>query len=99
MHLTAKDVHHQLCVWEHSLCVWQHGCDIRFNTDGTAHCLWTDAILLHDLGRLQITRASTIEINNDTQHWQVKDRKGKVRLIARSRSACPEWELENLQPE
>jgi hypothetical protein len=54
---------------------------------------------LHELGRLKITRASTIEFNNSTQHWEVIDRKGKVRFIARSRSACLEWEHENLQPD
>jgi len=54
---------------------------------------------LHELGRLQVTRASNIEFNNATQNWEVKDRKGKVRFIARSRSACIEWEQQNLQPE
>ena len=72
---------------------------INFNLDGSAHCLWTDAICLHELGRLEITRASQIEFNNSTQHWEVKDRKGRVRFIARSRAVCLEWEHENLQPE
>ncbi len=71
---------------------------IQFKPDGTAHCLWTDAISLHELGRLEITRASSIEFNNATQHWEVKDRKGRVRFIARSRSACLDWEQQNLQP-
>ncbi len=71
---------------------------IQFNPDGTAHCLWTDAIPLHELGRLEITRASNIEFNNTSQQWEVKDRRGKVRFIARSRSACLEWEQQNLQP-
>lgn len=72
---------------------------IQFNPDGSAHCLWTDAISLHDLGRLEITRASHIEFNNHTQHWEVRDRKGRIRFIARSRSACLEWEQQSLQPE
>ena len=72
---------------------------ILFTPDGTAHCLWTDAISLHDLGHLQIIRATNIDFNNTTQKWEVKDRKGKVRFFARSRSACLEWEYENLQPE
>ena len=72
---------------------------IQFTPDGSAHCLWTDAISLHGLGRLEITRASNIEFDNVTQHWEVKDRRGKVRLIARSRTACLEWEHENLQPQ
>jgi len=53
---------------------------------------------LHELGRLEINRASNIEFNNITQHWEVKDRKGKLRFFARSRSACLEWEQQNLQP-
>jgi hypothetical protein len=71
---------------------------ISFTPDGGAHCLWTDAISLHELGRLKLTRASNIEFNNFTQHWEVKDRRGKVRFIARSRSAWLEWEQQNLQP-
>ena len=71
---------------------------IAFNSDGTAQCLWTEALPLHELGRLQITRASNIEFNNATQQW-VSDRKGRVRFFGRSRSVCLEWEQINLQPE
>ena len=72
---------------------------IQFNPDGTAHCLWTDAISLHDLGHLEVTRATTIEFNHADQKWEVKDPHGKVRFIARSRSACLDWETQNLQPD
>lgn len=72
--------------------------NIQFNPGGTAHCLWTDAIPLHDLGLLEITRASHIEFNNSTQQWEVRDRKGRVRFVARSRSACLKWEHQHLQP-
>ena len=51
---------------------------ITFNPDGTALCLWTEAVPLHAIGRLEITRASNIEFNNATQQWEVTDRKGKV---------------------
>ena len=71
---------------------------IEFNPNGSANCLWTDAISLHELGRLEITRASNIEFNNTTQQWEVIDRKGRVRFFARSRSACLKWEHQNLQP-
>jgi hypothetical protein len=73
--------------------------NIAFQPDGTAQCLWTEALPLHELGRLEVTRASNLEFNNSTQHWEVKDRRGKVRFIAKSRSACLEWEEQNLQPE
>jgi len=71
---------------------------ISFHADGTAHCLWTEALPLHELGRLEISRASNIEFNNSTQHWEVKDRRGRTRFIAKSRSECLEWEQQNLQP-
>ena len=72
---------------------------ISFKCDGTAICLWTEAVPLHELGRLEITRAIRIEFNNATQHWEVIDRKGRVRFIPKSRSACLEWEQQNLRPE
>ena len=73
--------------------------NITFTPDGTAQCLWTEVLPLYELGLLEITRASNIEFNNSTQHWEVKDRKGNVRFIARSRSACLNWEQQNLQVE
>jgi hypothetical protein len=72
---------------------------ISFRADGTTHCLWTDAISLPSLGRLEITRASEIEFNDADQKWEVIDRKGEVRVIAKSRSACLEWEQSHLQPD
>jgi len=72
---------------------------ISFKPDGTAHCLWTEALPLHELGRLEIHRASHIDFNNSTQQWEVIDRKGKVSFIAKSRAACLEWEHQNLQVE
>jgi hypothetical protein len=73
--------------------------NISFKPDGTAQCLWTEALPLYELGQLEITRASQIEFNNSTQNWEVKDQKGRVRFIVRSRSACLEWEEQNLQVE
>jgi len=70
---------------------------ISFKPDGTAQCLWTEALPLHELGRLEIHRATNIEFNTTTQQWEVKDRKGRVRFFSKSRSACLEWEQENLQ--
>ncbi len=40
---------------------------ITFAPDGTAQCLWTEAVPLHDLGRLEVHRASTVEFDNITQ--------------------------------
>ena len=72
---------------------------ITFTHDGTALCLWMEAVPLHELGRLEIHRANHINYDNSRQHWTVKDRKGKVRFFSRSRIACQEWEQQNLQPE
>ena len=72
---------------------------ILFRPNGTAQCLWTEALPLHELGWLEIHRATNIEFNNLIQRWEVKDRKGRIRFIARLRSACLEWEQQNLQPE
>jgi hypothetical protein len=59
---------------------------ISFNPDGTALCLWIEAVSLHEIGRLEIHRATNIEFNNATQQWEVKDRKRKVRFFSRSRA-------------
>ena len=71
---------------------------ITFEPGGTARCLWTEAVPLHALGRLQISRASQIEFNNSNQKWEVIDRRGRVRFLAKSRAVCLEWERENLNP-
>jgi len=54
--------------------------NISFKPDGTAQCLWTEALPLHELGRLEVTRGSNIEFNNATQHWEVEDRKGRLQI-------------------
>ena len=46
----------------------------------------------------RITRASKVESSNTKQQQEVIDRKGRVGFIARSRSACLEWENLDLQP-
>jgi hypothetical protein len=72
---------------------------ITFTPDGTAICLWTEAVPHHELGRLEIQRASDIEFNDGAQQWEVKDLKCKVLFFARFRLACLEWERENLGSE
>jgi hypothetical protein len=73
--------------------------NISFKPDGTTQCLWNEVLPLHELGRLEIHRASNIEFNNADQKREVIDREGKVRFIAKSRSECLEWEQQNLQPD
>ena len=61
--------------------------------------LWIDAISLHELGRLEIQRATKIEFNHTDAEMGVIDRKGKVRFIAKSWPTCLKWEQLKLQPD
>ena len=40
---------------------------ITIAPDGTAQCLWTEAVPLHELGRLKLQRACSIEFDNPVQ--------------------------------
>ena len=51
---------------------------ITFSTNGTGTCFYTELIDLHSIGRLEVSRASTIEFNNHIQHWEVKNLSGHV---------------------
>lgn len=68
---------------------------LTFRPDGTATCLYSELIDLNSLGRLEVSRASNIEFNNATQHWEVKNRRGRVLYFSRSRTACLGWEQEH----
>ena len=67
---------------------------ITFAPDGTASCLWTEAVPLHELGRLDVQRASTIEFNAVTQQWEVRlvSDPNTIAFSNASREACLEWE-------
>jgi len=69
---------------------------LTFNTNGAGSCLYTELIDLNSIGRLEVTRATTIEFNNTSQFWEVKDRRGTVLYFSRSRSACLAWENNEL---
>ena len=64
--------------------------------NGTGSCLYTELIDLKSIGSLQVTRATQIEFNNQTQHWEVKDNRGVILYFNRSRTACLAWEHQNL---
>jgi hypothetical protein len=67
---------------------------ITFALDGTASCLWTEAVPLHELGRLEVHRASMVEFNGATQFWEVRlvSTPDTVAFANASREACLEWE-------
>ena len=64
--------------------------------NGTGSCLYTELIDLKSIGSLQVTRATQIEFNDQTQHWEVKDNRGVILYFNRSRTACLAWEHQNL---
>lgn len=65
---------------------------LTFNQAGGGSCLYTELIDLHTLGALEISRASNIEFNNETQMWEVKDLKGAVQFSSKLRALCLKWE-------
>lgn len=65
---------------------------IRFDPDGTGHCLYTEAVDLSSLGRLQMERATTIEFDEQAQKWQVRDLDGSDLFNSPSRGTCLNWE-------
>jgi len=71
---------------------------ISFNRDGTARCLWTEAVPLQELGRLDIQRASTVEFNVAEQTWEVRlaSGLGVVAFSHPSRETCLNWERKTL---
>jgi len=72
---------------------------ITFCPDGAVNCLWTEAIPLHELGRLEVQRASTIEFNGAQQEWEVRlaSDPGTVAFSHVSRAICLDWERQALQ--
>ena len=65
---------------------------ISFKTDGTAQCLWTEALNLRELGKLESHRATNIEFNNTTQQWEVRDSENQLLHTNPSRDECLAWE-------
>ena len=71
---------------------------ITFASDGTARCLWTEAVPLHELGRLDIHRASMVEFDHVRQKWEVRlaSNTGVVAFSHPSRETCLNWERETI---
>ena len=66
--------------------------NLSFDTSGIGTCFHTEAIALNEIGALEVTRASTIEFNPQTQHWDVKDNAGTILHSNPSRQQCLAWE-------
>ena len=73
---------------------------LRFNLGGQIDCLYTEAINLRVLGRLQVVRATDIRFNPNKQQWDVHAADtGQVLFSHPSRNECLSWEQTNLQPQ
>ena len=72
---------------------------LRVRLGGRVDCLYTEAIDLRALGRLEVFRATDIRFNGRTQHWDVRCAStGKLLHSDPSREACLDWERDNLAP-
>ena len=72
---------------------------LRFTPGGRIDCLYTEAIDLRVLGRLQVVRATDIRFNPTNQQWDVHDAAtGAVLFTHTSRARCLHWEHNNLGP-
>jgi hypothetical protein len=69
---------------------------LTFDSSGIGAGLYTELIDLHQIGALEITRASNIEFNNETQEWEVKALSGQVLFTNQSRLRCLNWEMTNI---
>lgn len=65
---------------------------------GTVRCLYSELIDLTTMGRLQITRASTIEFSEVNQTWEVRKPNGDLLFTHPSRAQCLAWEQLHLSP-
>ena len=72
---------------------------LRFHPGGHIDCLYTDAIDLRTLGRLQVYRATDIRFCEKSQEWKVRCAStGALLHTDPSREACLAWERDNLAP-
>ena len=65
---------------------------IIFDTDVIGRCLYTEAIPLHEIGLLNVERATRIEFDNCLQVWRVNDKRGIALYTSPSRRTCLQWE-------
>ena len=65
---------------------------LHFAPDGTGAGLYTEVIDLQQIGRLDMSRASHIEFNSESQQWEVYDFTGHWLFADPSREACLHWE-------
>jgi hypothetical protein len=75
------------------------GHTLRFSPEGNIDCLYTEAIDLRVLGRLEVVRATDVGFDPEDQTWEVRSAIfGGLLFSDPSREACLRWERANLQP-
>ncbi|MEA3208553.1 MAG: hypothetical protein QOE70_1610 [Chthoniobacter sp.] len=65
---------------------------LTFKSNGMVCGLYTEAIPLTTIGALKVNRLTTIEFNDSTQQWEVRDRAGTHLFSDPSRELCLQWE-------
>lgn len=68
---------------------------LNITADGLVRCLWTEALELAALGRLQVDRAAAIEFDNEAQVWCVFNGYGQCLFSHPSRDECLRWERQH----
>jgi len=72
---------------------------LRFQPTGRIDCMYTEAIDLRVLGRLQVFRATDIRFCEKSQEWKVRCAStGELLHTNPSREACLAWERQHLGP-
>jgi hypothetical protein len=71
---------------------------IDFAPDGSVRCLYSELLPLSELGQLEVSRASNVEFNAQSQEWEVRlaSEPGRVAFSHQSRSTCIAWEVETI---
>ena len=72
---------------------------ITFTPNGMGRGLYTEAIDLGRIGPLSVARATTIEFDNKTHYWRVRDPDGFAMFNSPSRQECLDWERRHLESE
>ena len=69
--------------------------NLCFDATGVGTCFYTEAIPLQNIGSLEISRASNIEFDANSQAWEVRNLENQVLYSDPSRQRCLSWEQQH----
>jgi len=74
---------------------------LQITKSGGIQMLHDDLVHLEEFGEVQVTRASHVEFNNDTQRWYVQSAKSMIILKAdfETREQALAWEKQYYSPD